>query len=448
MWQYSDALRALYETPSLNHFGDDSDARKTADDLLQNVLRSGRTLLTEAESKRLLAAYDIPTVETLTATTATAAVQCARQVGYPVVVKLLSTTITHKTDVGGVQLNLQSDEQVAAAFSAIASAVEKAAGPGHFDGVTVQPMIRHAGYELIVGSKIDPQFGPVILFGSGGQLVEIYRDRALALPPLTSTLARRTMERTKIFRALQGIRGQAPVDLAALEQLLVRFGQLVLEQPRISEIDINPLLASSGGLIALDARVVVHPAILADTDLPKPVIRPYPRRYVSRWTSNDGRTLSIRPIRPEDEPLLARFHETLSVQSVYAHYAQALSLNQRTVHDRLARLCFIDYDRQIALVAIDDQQPEPRMVGVARLIKLQGTREAEFAVIVSDAYQRLGLGSQLMTQLVMIGRDEKVERFIGQINADNRPMLTICQRLGFRLNGSTNSTTQVVTLVL
>ncbi len=185
-----------------------------------------------------------------------------QKIGYPVVLKLLSNTITHKTDVGGVKLNLQTDGEVSAAYEAIANSVEKTAGPGHFDGVTVQPMIRRSGYELILGSKIDPQFGPVLLFGSGGQLVEIYRDRALALPPLTSTLARRMMERTKIYRALQGIRGQKPVDLTALEQILVRFGQLVLEQPRISEIDINPLLASGDGLLALDARVVMHPSTL------------------------------------------------------------------------------------------------------------------------------------------------------------------------------------------
>jgi acetyltransferase len=436
MWQYSDALRALYETPSLNHPDDDRTASKPAADLLQRVLQSGRRLLTEAESKRLLAIYGIPTVETASATSAAEAVQCARKIGYPVVLKLLSNTITHKTDVGGVKLNLQTESDVSMAYEAIANSVEKTAGPGHFDGVTVQPMIRRSGYELILGSKIDPQFGPVLLFGSGGQLVEIYRDRALALPPLTSTLARRMMERTKIYRALQGIRGQKPIDLTALEQILVRFGQLVLEQPRISEIDINPLLASGDGLLALDARVVMHPSTCADTDLPRPVIRPYPRQYVGQWTAADGRKLLIRPIRPEDEPLLKTFHESLSAQSVYSRYAQALSLNQRTVHDRLARLCFIDYDRQIALVAIDEQQTEPRIVGVSRLIKLHGT----------GAYQRLGLGSQLMSQLRLIARDEKLQRMIGQISSGNRAMLAICQRMGFEMAESPDRMTQYASL--
>lgn len=448
MWQYSDALRALYETPSLNRVGESGNAERSVGDLLNQVLSSGRTLLTEPESKQLLAEYGIPTVETLIATSSAEAVTNARKIGYHVVLKLLSKTITHKTDVGGVKLNLETDDQVDKAFAAIASSVEAAAGPGHFDGVTVQPMVRFSGYELIVGSKIDPQFGPVILFGTGGQLVEVFRDRALALPPLTSTLARRMMERTKIYRALQGIRGQPPVDLAALEQLLVRFGQLVLEQPRIKEIDINPLLASSERLIALDARVVLHPTECAEADLPRPVIRPYPRQYVSHWTAKDGRNLLIRPIRPEDEGLLAKFHETLSAQSVYARYAQVLSLSQRTVHERLARLCFIDYDRQMALVAVDEQPSEPRMVAVARLIKLHGARDAEFAVIASDAYQHIGLGSQLMSRLVAIGREEKLGRIIGQINASNQQMLAICQRLGFQVTGSQDDTTRIAVLNL
>ncbi len=233
-----------------------------------------------------------------------------------------------------------------------------------------------------------------------------------------------------------------------MEQLLVRFSQLVLQHPRIAEIDINPLLASGDGLIALDARVVMHPATCTDTDLPRPVIRPYPRQYVSHWKASDGRRLMIRPIQPEDEPLLKQFHETLSPQSVYARYAQALSLSQRTIHERLARLCFIDYDRQIALVAFDENQPESHLIGVARLIKLHGTRDAEFAVIISDANQRLGLGSQFMSQLVTIGRDEKLKRIVGQISANNRAMLTICQRLGFQLADSTDRTTRHVKLVL
>ncbi len=222
------------------------------------------------------------------------------------VLKLFSETITHKTDVGGVQLNLKDAEAVRAAFAKIEAGVKEKAGEGHFLGVTVQPMIKLEGYEVILGSSLDPQFGPVILFGLGGQLVEVFKDRALALPPLNTTLARRMMEETKIYTALKGVRGRKAVDLAALEQMMVSFSQLVVEQRWIKEIDINPLLASPDRLIALDARVVVHDQSVKEEDLPKLPIRPYPTQYVSPWKMNDGKEIVIRPIRPEDEPAVVK----------------------------------------------------------------------------------------------------------------------------------------------
>ena len=411
-------------------------------------MAAGRTLLTEVESKRLLAAYCIPTVQSLIAASPDEAVACASRIGYPVVLKIYSHTITHKTDVGGVKLNLGDDGAVRRAFTEIKTAVERLAGAGNFAGVTVQPMIQSEGYELIVGSSIDPQLGPVLLFGSGGQLVEVYQDRSLSMPPLTTTLARRMMERTRIYRALQGIRGRRPVDLAALEQLLVRFSQLVLEHPRIREIDINPLLAGAEQIVALDARVVLHPPETADAELPRGVIRPYPRQYVSHWTARDGRRLVIRPIRPEDERLLAEFHETLSDQTVYSRFAQVFPLSQRTRHERLARVCFIDYDRQMALVAIDDQPEGPRMAAVARLIKLHSANAAEFAVLISDRYQRVGLGSQLMERLIEVGRAERLQRIMGHISAENRAMNALCRRLGFIIGGNASDTMRVVSLEL
>ena len=206
----------------------------------------------------MLAAYGIPTVETRIAVTEDEAVKAAEEIGFPVVLKLHSLTITHKTDVGGVLLNLRDAEAVRKGFQGIKTSVTEKAGAEHFQGVTVQPMVKLDGYELIIGSSLDSQFGPVMLFGTGGQLVEVFKDRALALPPLNSTLARRLMEQTKIFKALKGVRGRKPVDIEALEELLVRFSQLVVEQRWIKEIDINPLLASSDHLLALDARVVLH----------------------------------------------------------------------------------------------------------------------------------------------------------------------------------------------
>ena len=206
---------------------------------------------------------------------------------------------------------------------------EKKPAQDDFLGVTVQPMLKLDGYELIVGSSVDAQFGPVILFGSGGQLVEVYRDRALALPPLNTTLAARLMEQTRIFRAFQGVRGRAAVDMAALENVLVHFSRLVVEQPWIKEMDINPLLVSPERVIALDARIVLQDPGMPEELLPRPAIRPYPVQYVSPWTAKNGMQVLLRPIGPEDEPAMVRFHETLSDRSVYLRYFHMQKLSSR-----------------------------------------------------------------------------------------------------------------------
>ncbi|HEV3260153.1 MAG TPA: bifunctional acetate--CoA ligase family protein/GNAT family N-acetyltransferase [Gemmataceae bacterium] len=436
MWRYSYNLRGLYETPVLPADGDGAAPdRGLAEQIIQGARRSGRTLLTEFESKQLLVAYRIPTVATRVAMGEAEAVRIADQTGYPVVLKLHSETVTHKTDVGGVQLNLADGEAVRRAYQAIESSVHAAVGQGHFAGVTVQPMIAPGGYEIILGSSIDPQFGPVLLFGTGGQLVEVFQDRALALPPLNTTLARRMMEHTHIFSALRGIRGGKPVDLAALEQLLVRFSQLVVEERWVKEIDINPLLVSSERLVALDARVVVYGPDTPADQLPRLAIRPYPAHYTTSWVLQDGTPVTIRPIRPEDESLMVRFHETLSEQSVYMRYFQALKLSRRVTHERLARMCFIDYDREMALVAgrKDPTTGDHEIMAIGRLIKLPGTDEAEFALLVGDQFQRCGLGTELLRRLLDVGRGEKVGRITADILRENSAMQRVCQRLGFRL---------------
>lgn len=442
MWKYAKNLDGLYETPMLG-----SDVGSCTDEicqipqahtLIESVRKSGRTLLTEFESKQLLACYAIPTVDTRIATTEEDAIALATEIGYPVVLKLYSETITHKTDVGGVKLNLKTPDAVAKAYHAIQDAVGQKANANDFMGVTVQPMINMDGYEIIIGSSIDPQFGPVLLFGTGGQLVEVFKDRALALPPLNTTLARRQMERTKIYHALKGVRGRQPVDLDALEQLMVRFSQLVVEQPWIKEIDINPLLASPDGLMALDARVVLHSSDMTEDTLPKPAIRPYPIQYVTSWQFKNGHSVNIRPIRPEDEPLAIKFHQTLSDRSVYLRYFHLVKLSQRISHERLTRLCFIDYDREIALIAksTNPDTGDSEMLGVARMSKLHGTEDAEFSLLVSDPYQHKSLGTELLSRLIQVARDEKLNRLIADIHPENMEMQHICQKLGFHLQHS------------
>ncbi len=437
MWRYSYNLKGLYETPTLPAHEDADMQRGKAERLISDARTQGRTILTEYESKQLLKAYGIPTVETRIAVTEDEAVQAAQEIGFPTVLKLYSMTITHKTDVGGVLLNLRDADAVRKGFQAIQAAVTEKAGAEHFQGVTVQPMIKLDGYELIIGSSVDSQFGPVMLFGTGGQLVEVFKDRALALPPLNSTLARRMMEQTKIFTALKGVRGRKPVDIEALEELLVRFSQLLVELPWIKEIDINPLLASPERLLALDARVVVYgPKVTAD-QLPEPAIRPYPAKLISTWKMKDGEEVVIRPIRPEDEPLLITFHEKLSERSVYLRYFQPLKLTQRTAHERLTRICFIDYNREMALVAErKNEAGEPELLAIGRLSQIHGREEAELAAVAIDAAQHKGLGTELYTRLIAVARDAKLKKLISNMLPENREMRALCTKLGFKMHSN------------
>jgi len=441
MWQYTENLRSIYETPMLplDSYNETPDREKVAA-ILKHARDSGRDFLTEYESKQVLSAYYIPTVETAVAATADDAITQADRIGYPVVLKLNSETITHKTDVGGVQLNLSDAAAVRAAYELIRTSVTEKASAADFQGVTVQPMAKLDGYELILGSSLDPQFGPVLLFGSGGIMVEVFKDSALGLPPLNTTLARRMMEQTKIYTALKGVRGRPPVDMHALEQIMVRFSQLVVEQPSIKEIDINPLLTSHERMIALDARIVVHPADIADDKLPKPAIRPYPTQYVESWTLRDGTPVTIRPIRPEDEPLMVEFHQGLSERTVFFRYLQAMNLPERTAHERLSRLSFIDYDREMALVVVrrDEQtQGKPQIIALVRLTKLPHLNpgmkaQAEYAMLVSDQYQHQGIGRELMRRLIEIANDEKIGLVYGTVYAENAEMLTLTDKFGFQ----------------
>ncbi|MBN1209880.1 MAG: bifunctional acetate--CoA ligase family protein/GNAT family N-acetyltransferase [Myxococcaceae bacterium] len=446
MWRYSYNLGALYETPTLAE-EPTGDARERAGALIQAARAQGRTLLTEYESKQLLAAYGIPTVETRLATTVEEAVAHAESFGYPVVVKLHSHAITHKTDVGGVRLNLGSAAAVREAVEGIRRKLQELGQAQAFDGVTVQPMARLDGYELIVGSSLDAQFGPVLLFGAGGVLVEVFQDRALGLPPLNTTLARRMMERTRIFEALKGVRGRPPVELAALEKLMVRFSQLVVEQRLIKEVDINPLLASHERLLALDARVVLHEPSTRESALPPLAIQPYPHQYLWRWKARDGEEYTLRPIRPEDEPRMVAFHRALSEQSIFMRYAGMMRLDQRVAHERLARICFIDYAREMALVVENLKRGGGEIVGVGRLTRLPGTTAAEFAMLISDRMQCQGLGTELLQRLVDIGREWGLERILADILAGNRPMQRVCRKLGFEILGLEDPRAEMVKAV-
>lgn len=433
MWKYSQNLQSLYETVEVGDGEFQTNARQ-AQKLIESVQEKGRTLLTEAESKQLLSCYGIPVVETYQVKTVEEAVECAKTMGFPLVLKLASETITHKTDVGGVKLNLKTVEDVARAFKEIEESVTRLAGAEHFGGVTVQRMIPTGGYELILGSSTDPQFGPVLLFGSGGQLVEVFKDSALAIPPLNNNLALRFMERTKIFEALKGVRGRKAVDLRALEDLLVNFSRLVVENRRIKECDINPLVVSGDELIALDARIVLHEAEVEDHQLPKLAIRPYPLNYVFKATLKDGTNAVLRPIRPEDERMIIELHRELSEDSVRQRYFEFMSLDERVAHERLIRICFTDYDREWTTAAEININEGKKIIGVGRLYQIPGTSFARFTMVIIDKYHNLGLGTKLLEHLIDIAKKEKISMIDARILSENAGMIKICERLGFKIS--------------
>ncbi len=403
--------------------------------VLDTALAEGREVLTELESKSLLHAFHIPVNRTLLATDRQQAVAAANQIGYPVAMKISSSDVAHKSDVGGVSLNVRNATEVREQFDEILRSVREARPAARIQGVTLQPMrLGHHGRELYVGVFRDPLFGPVIAFGTGGKRVEIHRDTTLEFPPLNSFLARSMIARTRVARTL-GEYGDAPaVDLDALERLLVRVSEMVCELPQLAELDINPIIADEGGLIAVDARAVVDAAVPArephdQRRYAHMAIMPYPSELVRRCRLRDGRAYTIRPIQAEDGERLQRFVRALSEQSRYFRFISALNeLPPRM----LVRYTQIDYDRELALVAVlEAAEDDTPIIGVVRYLLNPDRRSCEFAIAIADAVQRQGLGSTLMNAIVAQARRRGLERIEGFVLAANAPMMRLMQSLGF-----------------
>lgn len=425
MWRYNENLQSLYETPLFTKQSIPLHIMQ-AHHIVERVRKEKRTLLSEYESKQVLASYAIPTVETVIATREEEALHEASRIGFPIVLKLFSHTITHKSDIGGVKLNLQTLDDVKEAFRAI----KNAAGPD-FDGVSVQPMIKSKGIELIIGSSCDPQFGPVLLFGAGGTMVEVFRDRALDFPPLNNTLSRRMMQKTKIYEALKGFRGQKSVPLDKLEELLVAFSIMIANEPWIKECDINPLLATPDGFIALDARIVLHEPDMNENELPKLACRPYPVQYVTHQRLRDDVEIVVRPICPEDEPALISFHQALSDESVRQRYFEFKTLSERTRHERLVRICCSDFDRNITIVA--HKKNDASVMGVARLSREPISSHGDIKMIISDAHHKKGLGTILLSNLISIASKEAIKTLSATVLTENKGMLHLLEKAGFNL---------------
>jgi len=402
--------------------------RSRARSAINAGLAAASGMLMETEAKALLDAYGIPVNSTGVATTEAEALCLAQGFGYPVVMKIHSRDITHKSDAGGVLLDLRTPESICNGFHTLIDNAHKAFPAVHIEGVTIQPMISTPECELIMGAKKDPDFGPVILFGMGGVLTEVHDDRTLALPPLNRLLASRLMEGTRIDRLLKGYRNHPPADREQLEEILIRLSQLVTDFPEIAELDINPLVIKQGQPIAVDARVVLKP-----TSCPAPMhlaVSPYPAQFESRVQLADIGDLLIRPIRPDDAQLLVELFDTLSPQSIYYRFFSPMKQLSPAM---LARFTQIDYDREIALVAIQETGSKEKMLGAARVILQHNLKDAEFAVLVGDPWQGKGIGAQLLSTCLDIARKRRFRSLWGTVLAENEGMLALGRKLGFTI---------------
>lgn len=426
LYRYSQNIQMLQQIPSKLPKRLEFD-REKANILIRKGLETKNHLLTEPEAKALLSSYGIPVNRMGKAGTKEEALQKAQNIGFPVVMKINSRDITHKSDADGVCLDLKDEKEAAEAFDNIIRNARAYNPKAEIEGVTIQPMITGADYELILGAKKDRDFGPVILFGMGGIFAEVIRDRSIALPPLNRLLAKRLMGETKVYDLLKGYRNLPPVNMQLLEEILIRLAHLVTDFSEIKELDINPLLVRGNEACAIDARVLVQPS-----QIPAPlhlVISPYPDQYEEHSRTVMGIDIFVRPIRPEDASLLMELFDALSQRSVYFRFFTPL---KRLPHSMLARFTQIDYDREIALVALSESRSPEKMLGVARIIAERNLKEAEFSVAVGDEWHGKGIGAALLQRCLSIAKERGLEKVNGIVLAENTQMLALGRKLGFK----------------
>ena len=431
MYQYKRNLELLYETPEELPV-DIVPPKRPLFVIMRNAALENREVLTEAEAKKLLEYYDIPVVKTSVAKTADEAAVLASQIGYPVVLKILSPQIVHKTDAGGVVLDINSEAELRKAFDLIMQRAREYNPNAEIQGVTVQPMIKKQGYEVIIGAKTDMLFGPVILFGMGGIGVELFRDVAIGLPPLNQTLARRIMEETKVYQLLKGYRNVPPANIRLLEEIMVRFSQMLVDFPQLKEVDINPLFIDEKEAFALDARVVIDKKRVFAKLKPHEhlVISPYPKKYETLWKLRDGRTVILRPIKPEDEPLWLEMFRNFSEESIRYRFFEVI---KDTPHEVRVRYCNIDYDREIGIVAELNEGGIRKILGVVRLVIEPDGKTGEVAIIVADPWQGLGLGTKMMDYMIEVCKDKGLETIYGVMLPDNYRAINLMKKMGFNI---------------
>ena len=402
--------------------------------IVDAALAERRSVLSEMESKALLAAFRIPIARTVVARSAHEAMLIAGELGAPVAMKIDSPDITHKSDVNGVRLNVAGAQAVQDTWQHIVDEVKRRRPEARINGITVEPMVRRAnGRELMVGVIRDPVFGPAIVFGTGGTAVEVHRDRAVALPPLNQFLVADMIRGTRVAQLLGEFRRMPPVDMHALEEVLLRVSELVCEIPALQELDINPLIADEGGAIAVDARVVLRAAAPQRDRYAHMAIHPYPTHLVSTWQPASGPAVTLRPVRPEDAEMEQAFVRSLSPESRYFRFMDTL---RELTPAMLVRFTQIDYDREMAFVATVPEGAGEAEIGVCRYVANPDGESCEFAIVIADDWQRKGLGRRLMGQLIDVARARGLRSMIGHVLAENRGMLQLCQGLGFSITDS------------
>ncbi len=402
--------------------------------VIEGALAEHRKVLSEMESKAILAAFHIPIAKAIVAHSPSEALLIAEQLGLPVAMKINSPDITHKSDVGGIRLNLGNAQAVRSAYHEIIQSVQKNNAGARIDGVVVEPMIiKPNGRELMVGVTTDPVFGPVITFGTGGVLVEVLGDRAVTLPPLNRFLVKDMIQRTRIAKLLMAFRNLPSIDMAALESVLLRVSEMVCELPWVKEMDINPLIVDEDGACAVDARMVVDYLLPSADRYAHMAIHPYPVRLITRWQLPDGTDLTIRPIRPEDAEIEQEFVRGLSAESKYFRFMDTL---QELSQPMLVRFTQIDYDREMALIAVLEQDNQEKELGACRYVTSADGQSCEFALVVADEWQRKGIGNKLMNCLFNAARAKGIKIMEGEVLATNRSMLELVRRLGFEVSAS------------
>jgi acetyltransferase len=429
---YARNLDNLYETPREISVEFPVEREKIRQEILP-LLTQGTDILDELTSKKILQAYGLETTLPRLARSKEEAVKISQEIGFPVVLKIHSPDITHKSDVGGVALDLEDGHMVETAFERLLATVKERAPEARIEGVTVQKMIKNQpAVEMILGSKKDETFGAVIMVGSGGIAAEVLGDRSLCFPPLNERLARRALEELKTWPLLKGYRGQPPVNLDKLIETIIRFSYLVADYPEIKEIDINPLLASPGEVIALDARIIVDKTVAPEKvkRYQHLVLRPYPEEFIRKVKMRDGTEITLRPIRPEDEPAWMELLGSCSQETIYSRFRYFFFWQS---HEVASRYCYIDYDREMAIVAELQEGDKRRLLGIGRLTADPSRTVAEYAVLVQDDWQNKGLGGLLTDYCTEIARAWGVKKIVAYTTTDNPRMIAVFQKRNFEI---------------